>query len=336
MKKNTGNVKELTIVNESESKVKSVMLSFASNNKANALYLWEVETYTVLAYSPCEATGHTWGVWDVTDPVCSPDELIDGFQTRECQVCGEVETEVLTAEHDWSEWNLSGVQCEVGGTKTRTCKSCGKSETEEVTTESHVALEVQGAKEPTFEEEGSTGTTVCTACGVTVLAPKVISKLVNEALTATPSTNSTNWPIVGNGSNWAPNTIPNMNDGKLDTGASTNDWHQATLDFILTWDEAVEINKIVYVCNGTGNFGYDGDFENTNWAVDYIITVYDEDDNVITTATGNTKDQTQIEVEIPEDSAAVKKVVINIDHKNNGIRGGVFEIMAISGGKVQD
>ena len=333
--KNTENVIALTFNTDFEETVKKIKISYPTSYSAATLYLWEAEAYAIEYLDPCEADGHNWGDgWKtVTSATCSPDSLTDGLETRTCSVCGKTEQNVILAKHTWTEWNMTGITCAGGGTKTRECRDCGKSVSETIAAGGHLNIELQGVSAPTLEAEGYTGDYVCTACGVTVEAGKAIPKLVNVALDATPSTNSTNWPIVGNGSNWAPNTIPNINDGNLATGANTNDWHLQTIDYILTWDSPVSVNEIIYVCNGTGNFGYDGNFENTNWEVDYVITVYDENGNTIVTAKGNTKDQTQIKVEIPEGSALVKKVVLNINHRKNNVRGGVFEIMAIADGQ---
>ena len=314
---------------------KKIKITHTNSYGVSANYLWEVEIFELQELSACDATGHEWGEWQITEPYCTQDSLVNGVKERVCEVCLEREEVVLTASHSWSEWNMSGINCATGGTKTRECESCHKQESETVAAGGHLNVELQGAKEPTLEEDGYTGDYVCTACGEKTADGIVIPKLVNVALNATASTNSANWLIVGQGEeSWYPSRVPTINDGNLTNGSGVGDYNRGTVDFILTWDEAVQINKVIYVCNGSGNLGYNlGGLENTNYAIRYVITIYDASDNIITTAEGNTQNQTQIEVEIAEGSAAVKKVVLTLANAYGQTEGGVFEIMAIAPGQ---
>ena len=65
------------------------------------------------------------------------------------------------------------------------CSVCGYVESQTVEAGGHMDPKREGAKEPTFEEDGSTGALVCSKCGATIEEAKVISKLVNAAAGAT-------------------------------------------------------------------------------------------------------------------------------------------------------
>ena len=310
-------------------KAKSMSITRSKQAYIHENYLWEVEAFVLNEYSACDANGHDWSDWDTQEPVCSQTGLTDGYRSRRCDVCGELQEEVLPASHSFGDWNMTGFNCSTGGTKTRVCEDCGKVESETVPAGDHLNIELQDAIEPTLETDGYTGNYVCTACGETIETGKTIPKLANVALDATASTNSTFWAVVGNGSSWAPNTIPNINDGKLDTGANTMDGNLRNIQYILTWDNAVSVDNVIVVCNGTGNLGYKGSVENTNYSCAISIKIYNENGEVIKTVNDTTVDKTQIEVAM-DTTASVTKIVVELTTNYNQIEGAIFEIIAVA------
>lgn len=292
--------------------------------------LWEVYAYTTLYLNACEANGHTWGAETRVEPTCSNEALTDGYVTKSCTVCGTVDTQVLTATHAWTEWDVTNFSCTEGGTMTRSCTSCGKEESQTTEGGEHGEVELQNAKEATLEAEGYTGDYVCTVCGQTTETGTAIPKLVNKALDATASTNATFWAVVGNGS-WAPNSIPNINDGDLATGANTMDGNLREIKYILTWESAVDVDKVVVVCNGTGNLGYKGNVTDTNYACAITINVYGENGEVIKTVSDTTADKDQIEIAF-ETTTKISKIEVSLANNYNQAEGAIFEIMAIAAG----
>lgn len=292
--------------------------------------LWEVYAYTTLYLNACEANGHAWGEETRVEPTCSKEALTDGYVTKTCTACGEVDTQILTATHDWTDWDVTNFSCTTGGTMTRKCNSCGKEESQTTEGGEHGEVELTGAKEPTLEEEGYTGDKVCTVCGETIETGKAIPKLVNKALEATASTNSTFWAVVGNGS-WAPDSIPNINDGNLATGANTMDGNLREINYILTWESAVDVDKVIVVCNGTGNLGYKGNVTDTNYACAITINVYGENGDVVKTISDTTANKNQIEIAF-EATTKISKIEVSLANNYNAAEGAIFEIMAIAAG----
>ncbi len=299
---------------------------------ANAnVNVWELEALITKELDVCEANGHAWGEETRVEPTCSQEALTDGYTTKTCTTCGEVDRQILVATHDFTEWDATNFSCTEGGTMTRECESCGKVETQTTEGGEHGEEKLQNAKEPTLEEDGYTGDYVCTVCGQTTETGKAIPKLVNVALDATVTTNATFWAVVGNGS-WAPNTVPYVNDGNLATGSTTADDNLKDTIFTLTWETAVSVDKIIAVCNGTGNLGYTGKVENTNVSCSITIIAYGEDGSVLKTVTENSLDKTQIVLDLSDVELPVKKVDVSLNNMWNAVEGHIFEIMAITSG----
>lgn len=300
---------------------------------ANAnVNVWELEALITKELDACEANGHAWGEETRVEPTCSKEALTDGYVTKTCGTCGMVDTQVLTASHDFTEWDITNFSCTTGGTMTRKCNSCGKEESQTTEGGEHGEIELKNVKEATLEAEGYTGDKVCTVCGETIEEGKVIPKLVNVALNATASVNSTAWQIVGNDS-WAKDSVPNINDGNLSTGSTTGDDSLANTVFTLTWENVVSINKVIVVCNGTGNVGPAvGDVVNTNESCDYTITAYAEDGTALKTITLNSLDQTQLLLDLSDVEGNVKSLEVSINNAYHTKNGHVFEIMAIAAG----
>ena len=265
-------------------------------------FIWEVEAFAEKALTACEASGtHAWGEWTGTEPVCSQEGLTDGVKTRECSVCGETETQTTPATHSFGAWDETNVSCATGGVRTKTCSSCGKVESETIPAGDHVETELQGAKEPTFEEDGSTGALVCTKCGETVEAAKVIPKLVNEAANAVVGTTG-GWAI--DGSTGSTDTRPYLNDGNMTTGMTTYT-AQGTTTHSLTWSSAVTIDTIKVYFNGDGTGKtvghFSGQLSNTNTDTTITVKVYGADGTtIIKTETIATKDLTEYTIDLGE------------------------------------
>lgn len=79
---------------------------------------------------PIKAKGeHTFGEWKVEKEAGCVPGVNDGLKRRECTVegCDGFEEEVITAAHDWSEWEyVEGKEptCTEGGRKFRSCSKC--------------------------------------------------------------------------------------------------------------------------------------------------------------------------------------------------------------------
>ena len=80
----------------------------------------------------------------------------DGART--CINCGEKETKVTEAGHDWGKWKTED------GKKIRTCSVCGAVETQEISSEPHYHTWATKEVEVTCTENGGT-LWYCTTCG---------------------------------------------------------------------------------------------------------------------------------------------------------------------------
>ncbi|MCD8130740.1 MAG: glycosyl hydrolase 53 family protein, partial [Lachnospiraceae bacterium] len=116
------------------------------------------------------ATGHDYEAV-ITNPTCTE----GGYTTYTCTVCGDSYTadETEATGHDY-EAVITNPTCTEGGYTTYTCTVCGDSYTADETEATGHTTEVQNAKDATCTEDGYTGDTVCTVCGVTVTAGETI------------------------------------------------------------------------------------------------------------------------------------------------------------------
>ena len=219
-------------------KAKSISITRSKQAYIHENYLWEVEAFVLNEYSACDANGHDWSDWDTQEPVCSQTGLTDGYRSRRCDVCGELQEEVLVASHSFGDWNMTGINCSIGGTKTRVCEDCGKTESETVPAGDHLNIVLQDAILPTLEADGYTGNYVCTACGTTTLVGSTIPKIVNHASSATASSDA--WVVTGSF----------INDGKMDTGATGYGNAKRDVTHTLTWASAVEFDTFKLYFNG--------------------------------------------------------------------------------------
>lgn len=74
---------------------------------------------------------HEWGRWKITrEPTCTR----TGKRTRECKLCGEVETQELKKlDHEYGRWiELARATCTQEGKQVRNCVVCGYEQTETV------------------------------------------------------------------------------------------------------------------------------------------------------------------------------------------------------------
>lgn len=118
--------------------------------------------------------GHDFanGSWKtVKEATC----LEEGLQEKQCSRCDTLdENETQTIEligHDWGEWTTAKeATCTVDGEQERVCKNdSAHKETEVIKATGHQHLtEGVNKKDPTCEEPGYTGDTVCDDCGKTV------------------------------------------------------------------------------------------------------------------------------------------------------------------------
>ena len=130
--------------------------------------MWNVLTDTVSANITLYAIwedAHTWGEWaDTTPATCTE----NGERTRECEVCGATESEVIPAAHIWGEWTETiAPGCETNGERSHSCEVCGKTENEAIDALGH-DYEEEYTEDivPTCENPGSESRH-CTRCDAT-------------------------------------------------------------------------------------------------------------------------------------------------------------------------
>ena len=130
--------------------------------------MWNVLTDTVSANITLYAIwedAHTWSEWADTTPATCTD---NGERTRECEVCGATESEVIPAAHTWGEWTETiAPGCETEGERSRSCEVCGKTESETIDALGHdYSEEYTEDIAPTCEGVGSESRH-CTRCDAT-------------------------------------------------------------------------------------------------------------------------------------------------------------------------
>ncbi len=102
--------------------------------------------------------GHD-GEWTVVTPkTCTS----DGEESRKCTNCGETETRVIPASHNFGEWIIKEATCTVDGEKKRTCIDCGETEIEVIDADHD--WKIKCIKQPTCTEPGLYRGT-CSVCG---------------------------------------------------------------------------------------------------------------------------------------------------------------------------
>ena len=119
-------------------------------------------------YPVIPAKGHRWGEFAVViEPTCTE----EGRRERECEVCGEKESESIPAKgHSWGEYAvITAPTCTGEGVKEHTCTACGATETASIPALGHTWGAYVVTKEPTCTEDGEQ-TRTCTVCGATETA----------------------------------------------------------------------------------------------------------------------------------------------------------------------
>ncbi|MBQ7353265.1 MAG: hypothetical protein IJW54_04590 [Clostridia bacterium] len=300
-------------------------------NASKCVNVWEVEALNGGEVTDTEICEHDWSDWSETrSAACG----VDGLKERSCTNCGDIEEEVIPAptQHVWSKWsNSEGFSCTEGGTRERTCtnEGCGVKDTQTVEAGEHIELVTEGAKEPTFEEEGSTGATKCTACGATVTEAKVITKLANVAIGGTVTTDSGFWASTAT-------NIQKIIDGNRETGVCSNSSARSISDTI-TLKEASNVNKVILVVNGKGSTTEGKNYtEITNKDYTISFVLYDESGNVVFTSEAyNTLDKIEIAVDIDlAEGVTVKSVTVKrekMDYDNSLY---LWEVEVLSGGEI--
>ena len=124
--------------------------------------------HTLVSRRPVqEIHTHTFGAWTVTQEASC---FVDGEKIRTCSVCGEIETEIISApdKHTWGEWEIvKDATCVEDGAKKHTCSACGENETDIIpATGEHSFGEWATTKKATCTENGEKMRT-CSACDKT-------------------------------------------------------------------------------------------------------------------------------------------------------------------------
>ena len=93
---------------------------------------------------------------------CTEDGLTEGTK---CSVCQEilVPQEKIPASHKWGEWTVTNATCTVDGKKTRECSVCHETETKIISAEGHKSEPIPG-KAATCTEDGLTEGARCSVC----------------------------------------------------------------------------------------------------------------------------------------------------------------------------
>ena len=78
------------------------------------------------------ALGHSW-IETIKEATCTE----RGERTKECSVCGETSTEVIEAQHKYSESIVTKPKCETTGVAKLTCTVCGKKENKTIAATGH-------------------------------------------------------------------------------------------------------------------------------------------------------------------------------------------------------
>ena len=319
----TTNLTEVSMeVNANVNRV-DIQATGTNDTRYGGAYIWEISVLGSVRVTPCDESGeHEWSVWEtVREPACSQEGLIDGLETRTCAVCFDTEENVLPASHSWSDWDIEGLTCTTGGTKTKTCSSCGLVESETVEAGGHLDVVIEGAKDPTFEADGSTGTEKCLACGEVINAAKVITKYENIASSATVTTNSGCWVVKDN--------LAALTDGnkEIGTGGSHN---EGSYNIVFAFDGNKGIKKLVITVNGKGSTAA-GSFEavtNNNYKIEVNMT--SADGTVVHSQAYQSGDVTEIVIEPTADVSTITLTV----HSGWDNQIAVWEVEAITGGDI--
>ena len=332
----TKDATEYTITLEEQVQISKIEIINANEwDTSKCVNIWEVEVIGTAYLSECDLAGsHSWGDWGtVNAPVCNEDgTLTNGLETRTCSVCGDVEEKVIEAAHNFGAWDETGVNCGTGGTRTKTCSVCGYVLSETVAAGEHVETERQGAKEPTFEEDGSTGALVCTKCGTTIEEAKVISKYVDSAKDATATDSA--WIV----------TPGYLIDGDMNTGVTGYGDAKRDTTHTLTWTNAVSVDVIKLYFNGDttdktlGNNvtnNYPTIINNTNAGATLTINVYGADGTtVVKTESFNTANLTEYTISFEQTTQITKIEVVNTHNWNPALCVNIWELQVISGGQI--
>lgn len=250
--------------------------------------------------------GHNFSEWGfdlVGDPFVKNASCEEkGYIGRECIDCGEQEFQETDAlGHTWGNWDVTG-SCAAGATKTRECTVCGEDETETTAAGEHANIVFEGAVEATREQDGSTGTKKCLACGEILAGAKII-RIVNLATTST---------VEANAEYWAFNNSY-LIDGNRETGLCSSP-KITSIKNTFTFAQASNVYEVILVVNSKGKTSEGGNYsEVTNNDYDISFVLYDEDGKAIFRSEQyKTLDQTEIVVaiELPEGKTAKSMSII--------------------------
>lgn len=112
-------------------------------------------TSATIHYDCCEFTE-----WNINPaPTCTA----SGSQTRNCNTCGKIETEAISALGHSGDWIIdTEATCEKDGVKHRTCTVCGETQSEIISSQGHITKLVT-ILEPTCTAKGEQQY-ICTIC----------------------------------------------------------------------------------------------------------------------------------------------------------------------------
>lgn len=273
------------------------------------------------------ALGHDWTEWGLgfDDEVLQKESTCteQGYIGRVCLECGDEETEYSELlPHEYKFDIPAGVTCTTGGEITKGCENCDLSEKITLNPGEHLNVVVEGAKAPTYTEDGSTGIKKCEACGTIISSAKVL-RYVNVALDAIPTSSS--WAIVAN----------YLNDGDMNTGVTG--YGNATRDTTqtLTWETAVGLDVFILYFSGDGtgkNIGstFSGQLANTNPSTTLTVIFYDADGLEIKRDVINTADLTEYTITFEETAEVSKVDIINLHNWDSSLCVNIWEAVAYS------
>lgn len=133
-----------------------------------------------------EALGHNIVTDAAVAPTCTETGLTEGKHCSVCNAVIVEQTEVpATGIHTWGDWNVtSDATCVDAGSKTRECDACGETETETVPATGHTEETVAG-KAPTCTETGLTEGVKCSVCGETLDAQEELAVVAHNYVDGT-------------------------------------------------------------------------------------------------------------------------------------------------------
>ncbi len=173
------------------------------------------------------ALGHSWGEWlEITTPGCTT----AGDEARECEVCGEMESQTVAATgHVWGEWiEITAATCTTDGEEAQGCENCSEVQSQPIPATGHTMGNGTVTNPATCVTDGVMSF-VCTTCGTatTEAIPATGHSYVQDGLTYTCS-------VCGDSYTAAATTSLQYVFGNYPAGVANAQGENHTLDDVMT------------------------------------------------------------------------------------------------------